>query len=77
MDLKFKVTGSQHNYLWKYSNSSRFYLISHFLWSRKIVKNEYKNIDKSLFFTRSDWYSFLSKKVSVIFNVINIQTENY
>ena len=56
--LKFKVTGSQHNYLFgRISNSSRFlYLISHFLWSRKIVKNEYKDIDKStVFFTRSDW----------------------
>jgi len=64
--LKFKVTGSQHNYLFgSISNSSRFlYLISHFLWSRKIVKNEYKDIDKStVFFTRSDWvFFFLSKK---------------
>lgn len=64
--LKFKVTGSQHNYLFgRISSSSRFlYLISHFLWSRKIVKNEYKDIDKStVFFTRSDWvFFFLSKK---------------
>ena len=71
-NLKFKVTGSQHNYPFGRINSSnRFlYLISHFFWSKKIVKKEYKNIDKStVFFTRSDWvFFFLSKrKYPVIF----------
>ena len=70
--LNFKVIGTQHNYPFgRINNSSRFlYLISHFLWSKKIVKNEYKNIDRStVFFTRSDWiFFFLSKrKYPVIF----------
>ena len=71
-NLKFKVTGSEHNYPFgRISNSNRFlYLISHFLWSKKIVKNKYNDIDKStVFFTRSDWiFFFLSKrKYPVIF----------
>ena len=50
--------------------NSFFFLISHFLWSRSVVKNILKNYkDPDLFFTRSEWiFYFLSKhRLNVIF----------
>ena len=50
--------------------NSFFFLISHFLWSRSVVKNILKNHNvPDLFFTRSEWiFYFLSKhRMNVIF----------
>lgn len=71
-NLKFEVHGSKHKYPFgkiKYFNKI-FFHVSHFLWSRKVVKNIFKNYKQAdIYFTRSDWvYLFLIlRKVKVVF----------
>ena len=63
-DIKFK--GIKHNLPFgRYKTFEKYlYLLSHFVWSKKITKKYQKNIfDNSVFLTRSDWiFYFLSKK---------------
>lgn len=71
-NIQFDIFGIKHNYPFgKFKFLNRFfYVISHYLWSRKISKEVSKNYEVgSCFFTRSDWvFYFLSKKnVPVIF----------
>ena len=81
--LNFKVTGSQHNYPFgRINNSSRFlYLISHFLWSKKLLKMNIKILINQLFFLLDQTgYSFFYQKenAQLYSNVTNIQKlENY
>lgn len=69
--LNFKIKGVAHNYPFGKVNFFKrfFFIFSHFLWSRKVIK-QIKIDDEDLnFFTRSDWiFYFLSKrKAPVIF----------
>jgi len=66
LDKEFRVFGLEHNLPFgkvKFFESAWFH-ISHFLWSRKNVKNILKTIEnESVYFTRSDWVLyFLAKK---------------
>lgn len=68
--LNLQITGTKHGFPFgKIKILNRFfYLISHFLWSKNIVKNVTQD-SESNYFTRSDWvFYFLSKKgIPVIF----------
>ena len=63
-DIKF--TGTKHNLPFgKFSKFEKYlFIISHFFWSKKIVKTFLKTDDyRTAFFTRSEWiFYFLSKK---------------
>ncbi len=66
LDKEFRIFGLEHNLPFgkvKFFESAWFH-ISHFLWSRKNVKNILKTIEnESVYFTRSDWVLyFLAKK---------------
>jgi|DEB0MinimDraft_4_1074332.scaffolds.fasta_scaffold04387_2 glycosyltransferase involved in cell wall biosynthesis len=72
IDEEFNVFGLKHNLPFGRFNflNSFFFLVSHFLWSRKTVKTVLQhNTLPDIFFTRSDWvFYFLSKqKMHVIF----------
>jgi len=63
--LNFNIKGTTHNYPFGNFDFFKrfFYIISHFLWSRKVVKQIDLNNENHSFFTRSDWvFYFLSKK---------------
>ena len=68
--LDLKITGTIHRLPFGKINflNRFFYLLSHFLWSKNIVKSITKDSDSN-YFTRSDWvFYFLSKKgIPVIF----------
>jgi len=70
-NLNINVEGTKHNYPFgKFDFFIRFfYIVSHFLWSRKVVKLIDLDKQNHSFFTRSDWvFYFLSKKnMPVIF----------
>ena len=88
----FTIIGTKHNYPFgkiKYFNRILF-LLSHFLWSKKISNDQIKILgSSSIIFTRSDWvFYFLSKKrVRVIYechqfnrfrkSLINASLKNY
>ena len=61
----FKVTGLDHKYPHgkiKFFNGIWFHL-SHYLWSKKVVYKYFRDENKSVFFTRSEWIAyFLSKE---------------
>tara|TARA_A100001015_G_scaffold77046_1_gene85565 strand:+ start:170 stop:1321 length:1152 start_codon:yes stop_codon:yes gene_type:complete len=63
-DIKF--TGTEHNLPFgKFSKFEKYlFIISHFFWSKKIVKTFLNTDDyRTAFFTRSEWiFYFLSKK---------------
>lgn len=69
--LYFNIKGITHNYPFGKLNFFKrlFFIFSHFMWSRKVVKEIEINNENSNFFTRSDWiFYFLSKrKVPVLF----------
>ena len=70
-NLDFEVRGTEHKYPFgrvKFFNKFSF-LISHYLWSKNIVKNIDDSDEEKYFFTRSDWvFYFLSKrKMAVLF----------
>ena len=63
----FKVIGVKHSYPHgRFRSFPRvLFHISHYLWAKKIVKKNFKNDQKSIFFTRSDWVLyFLAKQGS-------------
>ncbi len=73
-DFKENISflGVPHNLPFgKYKFAEKYlFIISHYLWSKKICKNyNFENDDRVQFFTRSDWiFYFLSKKrLKVIF----------
>tara|TARA_B100000902_G_C27283873_1_gene903324 strand:- start:53 stop:1171 length:1119 start_codon:yes stop_codon:yes gene_type:complete len=62
---KIKLIGVKHNFPFGKINffNSFWFLISHFLWSRKTIKEILKEKDPDVYITRSDWILyFLSKK---------------
>ena len=64
-NLNINIEGTKHNYPFgKFDFFRRFfYIVSHFLWSRKVVKLIDLDKQNHSFFTRSDWvFYFLSKK---------------
>jgi len=68
----FQVVGTDHNLPFGKFNffNKLFFLISHYLWSKRTVNNLLKNNkDPDFFITRSDWiFYFLSKnKKNVVF----------
>ena len=68
----FQVVGTDHNLPFGKFNffNKLFFLISHYLWSKRTVNNLLKNnTDPDFFITRSDWiFYFLSKnKKNVVF----------
>ena len=70
----FKIVGKSHNLPFgkiKFFNSL-FFLISHYFWTKKTVRDLLESKDKpDVYFTRSDWiFYFLSKeKKNVIFEL--------
>ena len=73
VDTKFNVFGLKHNYPHGKVQFLKplFYHISHFLWSKNIVKQYFKQNSQDFFITRSDWIAyFLGKQgSSVVFEV--------
>ena len=62
---KIKLIGIKHNLPFGKINffNSFWFLVSHFLWSRKTIKKILKGTDPDIYITRSDWILyFLTKK---------------
>ena len=69
----FKVTGLDHKYPHgkiKFFKGIWFHL-SHYLWSKKVVYKYFRDENKSVFFTRSEWIAYFLSKLGkkVIFEV--------
>lgn len=60
----FEVTGLEHNYPHGRIKFLKkvWFLISHFSWSRKVVKHYFKNERDAVFFTRSEWVAYFISK---------------
>ena len=75
--LNFNIKGTAHKYPFGNFDFFKrfFYIISHFLWSRKVVNQIDLNNESHSFFTRSDWvfYFYLKKMPQLYSNAINIQ----
>ncbi len=69
----FKVFGLDHNYPHGKLNFLKpfWFHLSHFFWSKKIIKNYFKEISKNVFFTRSEWiaYFLASQGSNVVFEI--------
>ena len=64
-EVDFKIKGTPHEYPFGKTRKFErlFFLISHFLWSRKITRSIVKKAEEEItFFTRSEWvFYYLSK----------------
>ena len=72
VNVEFKIFGIKHNFPFGKINffNPLFFLISHYLWTKKTVQQIVEKYPKpDVFFTRSDWvFYFLSKRnLNVIF----------